>query len=64
MTEIASQLDLVRGADPVREVALANAVDLTRSNEPIEADTAPAVAAATLEIARLFEGYLRGEDPP
>ena len=50
--------------DPVRDAALANAVDLARSNEPIEPDTAEQVARAALDIARLFEAYLRGEDPP
>ena len=52
------------GRDMLREVALASAVDLARSNEPIEPGTAAEVADATLEIARLFEAYLRGEEPP
>lgn len=47
--------------DPVRAAALANAVDLARSNEPIEFGAGVEVADTVLVVAKVFESYLRGE---
>ena len=47
--------------DPVKTAALANAVELARSTEPILADAAAEVAAVVLTVADTFEAWLRGD---
>ena len=49
--------------DPVRASALANAVELARSTEPIVAEAAHEVAAVVLTVADMFLDWLEG-DPP
>lgn len=51
-----------RTLDPIREAALANAVDLVQvwAPRPDEADTAR--ATRVLHIATMFEAYLLGEE--
>lgn len=46
--------------DPVRALAATLAVDLARSNEPIEFGAGAEVAETVLVVAEVFEGYLRG----
>ena len=47
--------------DPVRAAALANAVELARSTEPIVAEAAHEVAQVVTDVADVFVAWLRGE---
>jgi hypothetical protein len=47
--------------DPVKAAALANAVDFMASDVPVASGAAEEQASAVIDVAKMFEQYLRDE---